>query len=128
MKKHLDIYTYSNPELILWYKQNRILDLRVIKPKQTKDHTTLNQFSHENKSKPRWWLTYLLVSLSVAISGITEGRPWAHWKGRSHRERDWRRSPHSSWVRASPNLMAPVVRSEIQQLKTNHRVDMYTYT
>lgn len=93
--------------------------------KQSIIQRTLNQFSQENKSTARRWLTYLLVSLSVEISGITEGRPWAHWKGRSHRERDWRRFPHSSLVRASPNLMAPVVRSEIQQLNTHYRI--YTH-
>lgn len=46
-------HIYSNTESILCSKQNKILDLKIIKPKQAKDHTTLNQFSHENKSKSR---------------------------------------------------------------------------
>lgn len=53
MKKHyqISILILTKNQFYDRYKQNKILDLRVIKPKQTEDHTALNQFLHENKSR-----------------------------------------------------------------------------
>lgn len=43
----------------------------------------------------------------MSTKGAMDGRPWAHWKGNWHEDKDATKLLHSSLVRLSLNLMAP---------------------
>lgn len=44
----------------------------------------------------------------MSTRGAMDGRPWAHWKGSWQEDKDATKLKHSSLLKLSLNLMAPV--------------------
>lgn len=68
------------------------------------DATSSPQFSVLLQLGTLWSLSKWIMS----TSGAMEGRPWAHWKGSWQEDKDATKLQHSSLLRLSLNLMAPV--------------------
>lgn len=54
--------------------------------------------------------SWSLSKWRMSTRGAMDGRPWAHWKGSWQQDSDATRLTHSSLLRVSLNLMAPVFR------------------
>lgn len=83
-------------------------------------------FCHE--CCPEWHLalrqTFSESKKRRSTIGVREGRPWAHWNGRLHRDRAFKILQHSALSRTLPNLIAPWQACELRMSKTTFGQDM----